>query len=75
MPIAYCHFCGNKTNSSVSNYILDIEQDGVTKKECGIVTCCYASIIDGKWVVGCGYHHATPIVRKLVDSLISDKGV
>jgi hypothetical protein len=70
MPPLRCTSCGEITNTIVSNYISNTEVDGITPKKSGIVTNCYAAFVNGKWVKGCSYEHATPRKKKLVDSLI-----
>lgn len=75
MPIATCTNCGRITNSATSNYVHDTEIDGKTPKELFIVTKCYAAFVDGLWVRGCGYDEVGLMTHKLLENLLTNKGV
>lgn len=59
MPSGKCNGCGEITNSATSNWW----DTG------GKPTECYAAFIDDKWVKGCAFDRADPLVKKIVSSL------
>lgn len=74
MPITQCLQCGRTTNSETSNYWLDIELDGVTQKEIGVATHCYAAFVAGLWLKGCLYNETSQENRDLVANLLLNEG-
>jgi hypothetical protein len=61
LAIITCKKCGQKTNTTVSDWIG--EKDGNAKK-------CYAAFVSDKWVKGCSYDTADPFTKDYVNKLL-----
>lgn len=61
MPAIPCA-CGGVTNTAVSEHLMLFEDNKATE--------CYAKWVDGKWVPGCGYHHADGFMKQFADGMI-----
>ena len=65
MPAIECIKCGGLTNTAVSNWLHP------KSREDGKAHECYAKVVNGKWVKGCGYDNCDDLYTKpSIDKLI-----
>ena len=64
MTVFICKGCGRQTNSVCSEF-----NKGKPPN------CCYAALVDGKWVKGCGFERADDFSKAFAMSLITGKPI
>jgi len=65
MPTIQCAKCGALTNTAVSNWTEpEIREDKKAYE-------CYAKIVGGKWVKGCGYDNCDSYTKPFIDGLLT----